>query len=207
MTVSAVLFDLDGVLVDACDWHYESLNRALIEVASIEISREEHITTFNGLPTTAKLKILRDQGRLQDVQFDEIWRLKQKNTLSVINELATVDKGKIYLHKMLNSANIKTACVTNSIRDTAELMLEKTGQIDFIEFLITNEDVRNNKPHPEPYIRAMIRLGINPENILIVEDSDKGMESATGTGAHILRVKDASGVTWKKIIDIISRIQ
>jgi HAD superfamily hydrolase (TIGR01509 family) len=207
MTIQAVLFDLDGVLVDACGWHYESLNMALMAVASIEISLSEHMSTFNGLPTTEKLRILKDQGRLQDIQFDKIWQLKQKNTVSVISDLAKVDKNKIYLHTMLNEMGIKVACVTNSIRETAELMLTNTGQIDLMEFLITNEDVKNNKPHSEPYIRAMIRLGINPENILIVEDSDKGMASAMGTGAHVLRVKDAEDVTWKKIIDIISRIQ
>ena len=62
MMNKAVLFDLDGVLVDACDWHYEALNRALKQVSNYEISREDHTTTYNGLPTKRKLQMLADVG-------------------------------------------------------------------------------------------------------------------------------------------------
>ena len=60
--IKAILYDLDGVLVDATEWHYESLNAALKEVCGFIINRDEHISTFNGIPTMKKLEILNQQG-------------------------------------------------------------------------------------------------------------------------------------------------
>ena len=70
--IKAILYDLDGVLVDATEWHYESLNDALKDVAGFIIKRDEHISTFNGIPTMKKLEILHDQGRLKKSLFDKI---------------------------------------------------------------------------------------------------------------------------------------
>lgn len=205
--IKSILFDLDGVLVDACHWHYEALNRALLTVAGIEIDYDDHISNFNGLPTSRKLQMLIERGSVQKYQIDQIWKLKQKNTIEVINECAEVDPSKILLHEHLKRCNISRACVTNSIRETAELMLINTSQYDSMSFVISNEDVKNNKPHPEPYICAMVRIGSMPSETLIIEDSDKGMESALATGSHIMRVKNAKDVTWERISEIIKSIE
>jgi len=82
----AVLFDLDGVLVDACDWHYEALNRSLKEVANYTISREDHVTTYNGLPTKRKLRALVDLGIIREDDLEVISDLKQEYTKEVIEE-------------------------------------------------------------------------------------------------------------------------
>jgi beta-phosphoglucomutase len=205
--IKSILFDLDGVLVDACHWHYEALNRALDSVSGTKIDYDDHIENFNGLPTSKKLEMLIARGSVYEYQVDQIWKLKQKNTIEVINDLAEIDPGKILLHEHLKISNISRACVTNSIRETAELMLINTGQIDMMSFIISNEDVRNNKPHPEPYISAMVRLGTLPAQTLIIEDSDKGMESALATGSHVLRVQNAKDVTWERISEIIRSIE
>ena len=92
MIIKAVLFDLDGVLVDACDWHYDALNRALKKVMGFEISREEHLTTYNGLPTAVKLKML----NITDNKAIFVEELKQKYTLDIIKENATIMLEKYY---------------------------------------------------------------------------------------------------------------
>ena len=76
--IKGILYDLDGVLVDATEWHYESLNNALKEVVGFIIKREEHISTFNGIPTIKKLEILHNQGRLDRSLFDKIWEKKTR---------------------------------------------------------------------------------------------------------------------------------
>ena len=206
MTIKAVLFDLDGVLVDACDWHYIALNKSLQNVSGMEIDEVSHMTTFNGLPTKRKLEMLVENGKIKEYQVDQIWKLKQMYTIETINENASPDPSKILIHHQLGTRSINRACVTNSIKEAAELMLEKTGQIKMLDFVISNEDVKNNKPHPEPYVTAMARLGSLPDETLIIEDSEKGMESALGTGAHVLKVNNAKDVTWEKISEIISSI-
>jgi beta-phosphoglucomutase len=190
----AVLFDLDGVLVDACDWHYEALNRALAEVAGYEISRHDHETTYNGLPTKVKLKALADQGFIQESQMECISELKQELTIGVIEDFCEIDDSKIQLMRNLIQVGYKIACVTNSIRKTALLMLKKSGVYEYMDCIISNEDINNPKPHPEGYIKALVMLNCLPSNSIIVEDSPKGIQAAKMTGATVVEVANATEV-------------
>jgi len=174
MKVEAVLFDLDGVLVDACDWHYFALNAALESVGASPINKEDHETTYNGLPTSVKLKML----DIEDSVCDLVWKLKQDYTLDTIKKYAQIQEEKIELLSYLKREGVKIACVTNSIELTAHEMLKSTGQIDFFDLIVTNEMVENNKPHPDCYNFAVKTLEVNPKKCIIVEDSPKGMESA-----------------------------
>ena len=191
----AVLFDLDGVLVDACDWHYEALNRALKQISNYEISRDEHFSTYNGLPKRRKLRTLADLGIIRESDMETISDLKQELTVGVIEEFCSESVSKIAMMKLLKDAGYKIGCVTNSIRKTAGLMLEKTGIMDFFDIVITNEQTSHNKPHPEPYITALVKLNALPQDSMIVEDSPKGLEAARLTGCRVLEVKNATEVT------------
>lgn len=191
----AVLFDLDGVLVDACDWHYEALNRALYEVAEYKISREDHESTYNGLPTKVKLNMLIEEGILQEKDLESISDLKQKFTIEVINELCTRNQEKIDMVLALKSSGWKVACVTNSIRKTTKLMLSKTGILHYMDVIVTNEDIAKAKPDPEGYIKALKLLEADPDLSIIVEDSPKGLEAAYGTGCEVIEVENATQVT------------
>lgn len=174
MKVEAVLFDLDGVLVDACDWHYFALNAALESVGASPISKEDHETTYNGLPTSVKLKML----GIEDSVCDLVWKLKQDYTLDTIKKYAQIQEEKIELLSYLKREGVKVACVTNSIDLTAHEMLKSTGQIDFFDLIVTNEMVEKNKPHPDCYNFAVKTLEVDPKKCIIVEDSPKGIESA-----------------------------
>lgn len=193
----AVLFDLDGVLVDACDWHYKALNLALMHVANYQITKEDHLSTYNGLPTKTKLGMLADKGIIDRADIDWISDLKQDFTIETINKFCVESIPKQLMLAKLYSKGFKLGCVTNSISKTANLMLEKAGILKYFDCVISNEDCKNNKPHPEPYILALVRLNCIPENSFIVEDSPKGLESARLTGCKVLQVKDATEVTYK----------
>jgi len=204
--IKTILFDLDGVLVDACHWHYLSLNCALKDEANITIDYDDHLNIFNGLPTFKKLQMLQEENKIQGNQIKKIQTLKQKYTIDMITNQSKIDTIKIYLHNKLKNKGISIGCVTNSIKETAELMLSKTGQLEFINLLVTNEDVKNNKPHPEPYIFAMTKMQSLPSNTLIIEDSDKGYQSALASGAHVLKVNTVNDVTWLNISNKIKKI-
>jgi len=195
----AILYDLDGVLVDACEWHYDALNMALEAVEGITISREDHLSIFNGLPSNTKLELLKKQGLIKEKNMPEIWQLKQDYTVDAIKNKAFEDHYKIKLHRWAWDHGIRCVCVTNSIKMTARMMLECTGQFDWMEFIISNEDTKKPKPAPDPYLFAMSKLGYQPENVLIVEDSDKGYQSAIASNARVLRVKDCYDVTQELI--------
>ena len=184
----AVLFDLDGVLVDACDWHYEALNKALRSVTGYEISREDHESTYNGLPTRVKLSKLADKGLILETQIDKVCNLKQYNTQEILYKKCEFDRSKVDLMKHLKGEGYMLGCVTNSIEKTA-----------YMDCIVSNQDVKNPKPHPEGYIKAMVMLNSLPENTTIVEDSPKGIQAANATGARVIVVENATQVMKEMI--------
>lgn len=201
MNIELIMFDLDGVLVDACEWHYQSLNKSLTEVGISPISREDHELKYNGLPTKIKINMLGLEGTIAT----KVWDLKQKFTLEIINKNQKCLDDKIELHKYLKSQGIKIACITNSIRETAEAMLKTTCQFDFIDLILTNEDVIKNKPSPDCYNLGIEKMNISPDKCLCVEDSPKGIQAAINSNAKWLwTVKNSLEVnliSYRKFID------
>lgn len=190
--IKYVLFDLDGVLVDACEWHFDSLNMALKKVAGFEISRQDHEQKYNGLPTKIKLELLNITGD----KAEQINNLKQKFTVDLINDNLKLDREKVDLLSYLKKKNVSIACVTNSIRKNTELMLRVSGQLPFIDQIVSNEDVLKNKPDPECYNLAMKKMSADPNLTLCVEDSPKGIEAAESSFAkNLWKVENSSQVT------------
>jgi len=204
--IKGILYDLDNTLCYCADWHKLALNKALKEICGFEISEDEHISTFNGLPTKKKLDLLINQRRIKINDYDLISQKKQEYTKDIIFEEAIVDPIKVKLHRQNKLNGLKSACVTNSITETAALILEKTGQLQYMDFLISNEVVKYPKPHGEGYIISMIKLGIYPSETLIVEDSPVGIQAAKSTGAHVWEVKDSIEVTYENFQQFISSI-
>jgi len=99
---------------------------------------------------------------------------------------------------------MKKACITNSIRETAMLMLEKTGQLEFMDFVISNEDVTEPKPSPEGYNLAMKRLKLEPHECMIVEDAPKGIEAGKLSGANVYEVNGFYDVSLENILQKIN---
>jgi HAD superfamily hydrolase (TIGR01509 family) len=192
--IGLVIFDLDGVLVDACEWHRAALNKALKEACNYEITTEDHYELYNGLPTRVKLEILGNKGIIDISLAETIEKLKQKFTLEVINQESKIQVEKIELLQFLKQKGILVGCYTNSIRQTAELMLKTTGVLPLIDKLVTNLDVKKPKPDPEGYELCMKHFNFTGEQTLIVEDSPYGIESAKKSGAKCLEVNNAKEV-------------
>lgn len=196
----SVLFDLDGVLVDACDWHYKALNMALIDMGYGEINKHDHNSKYNGLPTRIKLEMLGIDLKLAS----QINDLKQKYTLDIIESECVELPEKIELLTFLKEKNIKIACVTNSIKMTAIKMLSKSGQLSFIDLLVTNEDVVKNKPNPDCYNYAVDKLNVDPKYSMCVEDSPKGIDAAKTSKVNFLwtvnTCQEVNLITFKTIM-------
>jgi len=198
-----IIFDMDGVLIDACDWHRDALNQALKEVSNYEISIEDHYSIFNGIPTRVKLQKLTDMGIVHPDAHAAVYELKQSNTIKIIENQCVLSPEKIELIKWLKSEGVVVCCYTNSIRQTASLMLERTGVLPLIDTLVTNQDVENPKPNPEGYLKILKQYNCAPENAIIVEDSPKGLQAARQTQCVIFEVKDATEVTIQTVKDFI----
>lgn len=186
--IEGLLFDLDGILIDACEWHYLSLNEALVNLGYRPIEHQDHMENFNGLPTKVKLDILITRGHILSEEAVKLWQIKQSNTLRIIRENSKPDNDKIWMLSNFRRHGYKIGCVTNSIRETATAMLEGTGLMEHLDLLITNQDITHPKPNPEGYLVAMQKLGLDPRHTVIFEDSPKGLEAAEKSGAHVAKM-------------------
>jgi len=204
MSIKLVIFDLDGVLVEAKNIHYDALNEALGE--EYAISWQEHLSTYDGLKTNQKLEMLSEQKGLPIEQHREIWEGKQKLTLQKLKELQPNQTLQSVMNALVEDG-YKIAVCSNSIRKTVLTVLSKLGIMEFMDYIISNEDVQNSKPHPEMYWRAISKMGCLPEETLIVEDSPYGLLAANRSKAHVLRVKNPTEVTYTNIFKKLTEIE
>ena len=205
MTIKAVLFDMDGVLIDAKDWHYEALNKAL-GLFGKEISRIDHLTTFDGLPTRKKLQMLNIEGDLHENLHEFINKLKQQYTHDIVLQRCTPFFNHEIALSKLKREGYKLAVCSNSVRSSVELMMRRSNLDSYLELQISNEDVKNGKPDPEMYIKAMNHFNLKPFECLILEDNENGIKAAKSSGGHLLVVKDIHDVNIENIYSKIDEI-
>ena len=197
--IKLVIFDLDGVLVDARELHYNALNKALSSIdKKYVIQRDEHLSTYDGLTTTKKLSMLSKYKGLSEDLHGTIHEMKQDMTLKIIDGFS-IDERIQSILRSLKSEGYTIACATNSIRKTAKLQLIRRGFFEYIDFMYSNQDVKNPKPNSEIYLKCMIKAGVNPNETVIVEDSHIGRKGALSSGAYLCAVEDCSDVSYDKV--------
>ena len=206
-----VIFDLDGVLIDSRELHYDALNDALRKVGEeFVITREEHLSKYDGLNTTKKLKMLTEQKGLPVSVYDQVWKDKQDATFNLVRGFC-----KEYMlqtiFRQIKARGYKIAVASNSIRETVKLSLLSIGVMDEVDYFVSNEDVSRTKPYPEMYWKCMTALNALPKNTIIVEDSHIGRQGALDSGAHLLAVENAKEVNsehmMQRIYDLMNTIE
>jgi HAD superfamily hydrolase (TIGR01509 family) len=194
-----VVFDLDGVLIDSKELHFESLNRALREISpEFEITPDEHSAKFDGLSTRKKLEILNQEKGLKFENFEQIWKVKQEITLRMLRDIKT-DKALVEFLQFLQEKELKLALASNSVKKTVLTILKNLGIDQYFSLVLSNEDVIYPKPHPEIYWKAMIHFGALPENTFVFEDSYVGRLAAQRSGVRLIPVDSRTDLTWGKI--------
>ncbi len=202
--VKAILFDMDGVLIDAKDWHYEALNKAL-GLFGMEISRYDHLHTFDGLPTKVKLEMLSEQYYLPEQLHGFVNQMKQLYTAQMIHEKCHPMFHHEYALSRLHREGYKIAVCSNSIRRTIELMMEKAMLMDYLDLIVSNEDVEKAKPDPEMYQTAIAKFGFRPEECVVVEDNPNGIAAGRASGASVLEVATVYDVNYQNIKTFIEK--
>jgi HAD superfamily hydrolase (TIGR01509 family) len=192
----AVLFDLDGVLVDAAGIHRQALREALEEAAGLSLTAEEE-AALEGLPTRVKLDRLYVWHSLRNL--DAIAALKQERTALLLEQGIRPDPDKCQLVRDLAKAGYAIGVVSNAVSRSVTRMLQLADLVWPMSIILSNETVPRPKPAPDGWTIAMYELGTKPANTLIVEDSVPGIESAYASGAHVLEVAGPQDVTVEKV--------
>ncbi len=202
--IKLIIFDLDGVLVEAKNIHFDALNEALGN--EYAISWNEHLSTYDGLKTTQKLDMLSEKKGLPKENHKTIWERKQELTLEKLRALEP-SMDLIQTMNFLVSEGYKIAVCSNSIRKTCLTVLSKLGIMEFMDLVVSNEDVKNGKPHPEMYWKAISMMSCLPEETLIIEDSPYGLLAASRSKSHILRVKNTKETNYSNIDNKLNEIK
>jgi HAD superfamily hydrolase (TIGR01509 family) len=197
---------MDGVLIEAKEWHYEALNKAL-DLFGMPISRFDHLTTFDGLPTRKKLEFLSIERGLPVQLHEFINEMKQKYTLEIVHTLCNPLFVHQYALSNLKELGYKLAVCSNSVRNSVETMMSRAALDTYLDYMISNEDVNLGKPDPEMYIKAMEHFGLAPDECLIIEDNENGIIAAKASGGHLLVVKEVSEVNLTNIMRHIDKVE
>ena len=204
--IKAVIFDMDGVLIEAKDWHYEALNKAL-GLFGMEINRYDHLVTYDGLPTKKKLEMLSTERGLPAELHNFINDMKQQYTMEIVYARCKPRFFHEYALSRLKQEGYKLAVASNSIRQTVQVMMQQAALIDYLDLFLSNQDVKIGKPDPEIYAKAIESLGLSPQECLVVEDNEKGIQAAKASGAWLMEVDEVEEVNYQNIMAHITRIE
>lgn len=181
--VKAIFWDNDGVLVDTEHLYFRATQRILEEHAGIALSRADFI------------RISLQQGRSaftlateQGFDAGQCERMRQeRNALyaqMLADEAEAIDGVEDTLQRL--HGRLQMAIVTSSLGEHFDIIHRRTGLLQYFDFWLTRENYRRTKPHPEPYLSALQRSGLQPEDCLVVEDTERGLKSAVAAGIPCL---------------------
>lgn len=172
-----ILFDHDGVLVDTEPWYFKAGERALEEIG-VSLDKDQYLRDMTqglGTWTRARAAGVDEQtiGRLRELR-DELYR-------EYLTTQAIEIEGVVETLAELSS-HVRMAIVTTAKRADFNLIHADRGIRGFMEFVLVREDYERAKPHPEPYLTGLRRLGAAKDETLVVEDSSRGLSSAVAAG-------------------------
>ena len=197
--IKLIAFDLDGVLVDTKKIHFEALNYALNKIdKKLIISYSEHLSQYDGLPTNEKLKLLTLNKKLLKINYIKIKKYKDFYTAKLINRNITKNKRLIYLFRDLSKI-YKIAVASNAIKKTVLQCLSKLEIRQYVDLVVSNEDVKFPKPNPQIFLKCIINFGFLPKEVLVLEDSFHGRKAALDSGSNLRPIEKLSNVNKKNI--------
>ncbi|SUO94603.1 HAD family hydrolase [Suttonella ornithocola] len=205
-SIEAIAFDKDGVIFDTEQLYKRSLYLAA-EAVGIELEPDVH-ERMTGLTASKSLQVIDDilAGRMSGQEFTEKhWHVKLKELLD--NEGVDFIPGAESLIETLYEQGYPLALVTSDAQENmlADFNRTRPDLLKYFSVVISVDDVVNPKPHPEPYQRAAVLLGVLPEQLLVVEDSDFGATAAAEAGAKVLLLSHGR-IVPPNIADKVHRI-
>ena len=183
-TIRAVLFDLDGTLVDSSPVHERAYRQVLADQHPALLPGFDY-RTVSGLTTFDAFRSL----GLDESQSREATSRKQSLYRETVNTVRAMP-GALALLEKLKARGTAIAIVTSASRASATRTLEATGLLTFADTLVTADDVTKAKPDPEPYRRALAHLKADPAKTIAVEDALSGIVSAHAAGVKVVGVHD-----------------
>ncbi|MDE1177665.1 MAG: HAD-IA family hydrolase [Edaphobacter sp.] len=179
----AYLFDCDGTICDSMPLHYIAWKDVLSEYGCH--FDEELFYAWGGMPVVEIIESLNQRHNLA-MPVADIQLRKEEMFYANLPQMKAVPE--VLEHIEAQHGVIPFAVVSGSTQDSVRASLATLSLLDRFETLVCAGDYRNSKPHPEPYLMAAERLGVQPEHCLVFEDTEMGIESATAAGMASVKV-------------------
>ncbi len=189
----AYLFDCDGTIVDSMPLHYKAWMKVLAEWRC-EFP-EELFYSWGGMPVMEIIATLNERHGLA-MPAEEIAHRKEAMYFEILPQLEAVPE--VLEHIEMTHGTIPFAVVSGSTRDSVTKSLETLGILDRFETLVCAGDYTKSKPDPEPFLIAAARLGLEPRDCLVFEDTEMGIQAATAAGMASVKVLQP----WERVLAV-----
>ncbi len=196
----AVIFDLDGVMVDTAPYHFQAWQRALVEFG-LEMTEEQFRSTF-GMRNQEIIRTLFGRHFTPE-QVEEIGRRKDAIYRELVYKHVTPMPGLLRLIQDLKAKRFRIAVATSTSRANASLILKTLKLEHEITALVTEEDVENGKPDPEIFLKAAEKCLAQPENCIVIEDSPAGIQAAKAAGMKVIALTTTRPAEELKEADLV----
>jgi HAD superfamily hydrolase (TIGR01509 family) len=188
---------MDGVLIDAMPYHAEAFKRAFKEVIDLDIDTKD-VFLLEGMPGPELIKHILEKKNYNDNDNDEelVKSISQrKKELFQQNEKSKPFEGVFDLIHSLNSSNCSKAVVSGASSHEVKSLLEKSNLINHFDLIVTGDDLSVGKPSPQPFIKALEKLGLDTKDGLVVENSPLGVDSAIKAGIEYIVILNNTPLT------------
>ena len=186
MTFAAVIFDLDGTLIDT-ETLSMNASRIAFEAHGLPVT-DTLLHSLIGKDKVAGSAIL--VAEYGDIDLPALFRTWVEVARDHYETEIPLKPGAEDLLSWLSERNVPRAICTSSSRAEADQKMRVTGLGRWMQTVVTVDCITNAKPHPEPYLEAARRLGATPATCLAFEDSETGAEAAFAAGMHVVQVPD-----------------
>lgn len=180
--IKGIFWDNDGVLVDTESLYFQASSE-ILDQAGVHLSRKDFIEI--SLVKGQSVLEMAGQSGLTDEEIEELRRRRDERYCALLQQgvqaMTEVENTLQQLH-----GKVAMAIVTSCRREHFDLIHRSTGLLGYFDFILTREDYNHSKPHPDPYLTALARSGLSAEECLVIEDTERGLLSATAAGIRCL---------------------
>ncbi|SDE99213.1 haloacid dehalogenase superfamily, subfamily IA, variant 3 with third motif having DD or ED/haloacid dehalogenase superfamily, subfamily IA, variant 1 with third motif having Dx(3-4)D or Dx(3-4)E [Pricia antarctica] len=187
--ITAIIFDMNGVITDDEDCHELATQKAFDQV-DIAITPEIYRKYCLGRPDITAFEELMAEFQIKGKTTEDLISVKTSFYLELIKDNLKIYPGVVGLIRRLHN-NYTLALTTSSTCNEVETVMTQLDIGGLFKTIVTAEDVKNGKPDPEPYLLTAEKLGVKSEDCLVIEDSENGVKSAKSAGMKCIAITNS----------------
>lgn len=207
--LKAIIFDMDGLMIDSELISYQCFQE-IIKSYGISFTKEEYIQSYPGRSLHTSMKYIKDHYQLNFDIEKEVELFKELEEKYIKKDGVALKKGLIPLLQYLKSHQYKTIIATSSIKERAEKLLNQHDVMKYFDDIVCGSEVKRGKPFPDIFLKACEKLGVEPHEALVLEDSEAGIQAAYDAHIAVICIPDMKlphDQYVKKVVNVYSSLE